>query len=511
MVNRSDSIFAARRFLFVCVLFVTTAIAGGLLSSTARVTAQTEGRVPNYRRIPSPERVAALVDAASRKLNYIPGEVVVRFRAGVTGAGQQRALTSLRSRPSVNTLRWSGRRAVLLDPGEPDARVVAAELRRQPEIAFAEPNYLYRIHDTPNDPGFASHQWNLRTIDMPRAWDINRGGNSNLIVAVVDSGITTTTETFTMKTWSGTAIQDFIVRFATNPDLSSARLVSPIDLVFWEGPVLDTEGHGTHVSGTIGQDTNNSTAEAGIAYNARIMPVKVCLSFWDLQFLMSDMGMPGSPPLDAGGCPDDAVAAGIEYAADNGAKIINLSLGGEEPAQAILEAIRYAVGKGAFVAIAAGNAYEEGNPVEYPAAYGTSVDGAMTVGSVGPSRTRAYYSGTASGVEIAAPGGSFLENGVNGMIWQFAMAETDYLPELTFFPRFDRYTDTPSQGTSMATPHVAGIAALLTSQGVSRPAAVEALIKATALDLGAKGRDDEYGFGLIQPRVALRGFGLITR
>ena len=101
----------------------------------------------------------------------------------------------------------------------PMPRVVAAQLRRQPEVAFAEPNYLYRIHDTPNDPGFESHQWNLRTIDMPRAWDINRGGNSNLIVAVVDSGITTTTETFTMKTWSGTAIQDFNVRFATNPDL----------------------------------------------------------------------------------------------------------------------------------------------------------------------------------------------------------------------------------------------------------------------------------------------------
>jgi serine protease len=496
-------------------LSISSVIAVGIavvlsMSSTERATAQGGGRPP-YRLKLTPQRAAAFLEAAVRRLNHVPGEVVVRFRSGVTRGQQQRALMALRSRPSVNSLRWSGRFAVLADPGEPDARVLAAQLRRQSEVASAEPNYLYRTSVIPNDPGFESRQWNLRAIDMPQVWDINPGGTSGLIVAVVDTGLTTTNETFTFKTWNGTAIQDFAVRFATNPDLSATRIINPVDLIFWDGPVFDTEGHGTHVSGTIGQETNNGLGMAGVAYNVRIMPVKACFSFWDLQFAISEAGIPDSPPLDAGGCPDDAVAAGIEYAADRGAKVINLSLGGDEPSTALLDAIKYAVGKGAFVAISAGNAYEEGNPVEYPAAYAETIAGAMSVGAVGPSRTRAFYSGTASGVEIAAPGGSIFDGGLAGMIWQSSIMESDYLPQLTFFPRFDRYVETPNQGTSMAAPHVAGVAALLLSQGVSRPSAIEALIKATALDLGDEGRDDEFGFGLIQPRLALRGYGLRAR
>jgi serine protease len=324
----------------------------------------------------------------------------------------------------------------------------------------------------------------------------------------VDTGITTVTQNFSFKTWNGTAIQTVAIPYSTNPDLASSRLVTPVDLIFWTGPVLDMVGHGTHVSSTIGEDTNNNLAESGIAYGVKIMPVKVCVGFWEIQFALSAGGTPGRPPLGVEGCPDDAIAQGIQYAADNGAKVINLSLGGEEPSITIQNALKYAVGKGAFIAIAAGNSHDEGNPVEYPAAYGPGIDGAMTVGAVGPSLARSYFSETGPYIEIAAPGGSDREGGAAGAIWQATLYPFDFDQSSVLMPRFDRYAEVPYQGTSMASPHVAGTAALIMSQGVTNPAAIEAVIKRTARDLGPAGRDDEYGYGLIQPRTAIFGFGL---
>jgi serine protease len=241
------------------------------------------------------------------------------------------------------------------------------------------------------------------------------------------------------------------------------------------------------------------------------MPLKACLTFWDFQFALAELGVTGAPPVDVGGCPDTEVAQAIRYAADNGAKVINLSLGGFAPTETMRDALLYAISKGAFLALASGNSFEDGNPVEYPAAYAADIAGAMSVGAVGRTRARAYYSGTASGVEITAPGGDIRQGGVDAMIWQMSIFSPDSTPGRVLFPRFDRYLDTPSQGTSMATPHVAGVAALLMSQGVTNPEAVEALIKATALDLGAAGRDDDFGHGFIQPRLAIRGFGIFTR
>jgi serine protease len=465
----------------------------------------------SYRLRLSPDRVSAFVAAAVQRLNYVPGEVIVRFRDGVTADGQQRALLGLRSRSAASTLRWAGNVAVLQDLGEPDAHLVAADLRRQPEVAWAEPNYLRRPHVEPNDPGYAEFQWNLRSIDMPRVWDINPGGSADLIVAVIDTGITTATEIARIHTWNGSAIQEIDVPYMISPDVSAARFVTPYDFVFWDGPVVDFEGHGTHVAGTIGQDANNNLGEVGMAYNVKLMPLKACLSYWDFQFGMSEAGIPGSPPLDIGGCPDDAVSQAIRYAADNGARIINLSLGGFAASETLRDAILYAVGKGAFLALAAGNGFEDGNPVEYPAAYARDIAGVMSVGAVGRTRARAYYSGTASGVEIVAPGGDDREGGLDGLIWQQSIFPPDFSPGSVLFPRFDRYLDVPSQGTSMAAPHVAGLAALLMSQGVTNPEAVEALIRTTALDLGPAGLDDEFGHGFIQPRLAIRGFGIFTR
>jgi serine protease len=240
------------------------------------------------------------------------------------------------------------------------------------------------------------------------------------------------------------------------------------------------------------------------------MPVKVCIGYWEIRFALSASGYRGVVPPDVGGCSDDAISQGIRYAVDHGAKVLNLSLGGPAGSVILQDALSYAVGKGAFAAIAMGNEFEEGNPVEYPAAYAATIDGAMSVGAVGRSLTRAYYSSTGSHIEIAAPGGNFRDGGAGGLIWQASICPGDFDPTTVIFARFDRYCEVAAQGTSMASPHIAGSAALVMTQGVTNPAAIEALLKKTAKDLGPPGKDDEFGFGLVQPRAALFGFG-ITR
>ena len=138
------------------------------------VKAQTDSWTSPYPLILTPERAAALVQSADRKLGYVPGEVLVKFKPGVTPNGQERALSVLRSRPSVRDLKWIGDVALLRDKNESDATILAFALSRQPEIAYAEPNYLYQTTATPNDPGFAELQWNFRNrlhagaaIDLP--------------------------------------------------------------------------------------------------------------------------------------------------------------------------------------------------------------------------------------------------------------------------------------------------------------------------------------------------------
>jgi subtilisin family serine protease len=504
----------ARHLSFRTRVGIVMLAAGALvLSQPPRLAGQP---APEPMDVMSPDRAAAFVDAAARELDYLPGEVLVKFKDGVEPERQQRALDAVRSRPSIDALEWAGEVAIVRDPSQPDAHILAEQLGSQPEVLYAEPNYL-RHHDaTPNDPGYGPRQWNLQTLDLPNAWDINSGANASVIVAIVDTGITTVNTTMTVATWNGSAIQNISVTYATNPDLSASRLVSPMDFVTNMGAtVLDSDGHGTHVSSTVGEDTNNALLDAGIAYNARIMPVKVCASYWDVQFAFSAGGGRGFVPQTAGGCPASAVGAGIRYAADNGARVINLSLGGSSPSTTEQDAITYAVGKGAFVAIAGGNEKEKGNAVHYPASYAASIDGAMAVAATNRSGNRAYYSNTGSYIEIAAPGGDSRDSDAsgNGFIWQSTIRPSLSDPSAVLFPRFDVYAEIGYSGTSMAAPHVAGLAALLSTQGIKTPAAIEQLIKKTAKFLGTPSdsnshRSDELGFGLIQPRPALFGYGI---
>ena len=465
----------------------------------------------------APERAQAFIDAASRGLDYLPGEVVVKFASGGSVTSRLRALQAVRDRPGANALRWIGDSvAVLRDAGESDAHIIAQELSAQPEVVYAAPNYIRRRLVVPNDKDYGALQWNFQSIDMPHAWDISPGANSGITIAIVDTGVTTFNGSMTFATWNGTDVQTISVPFATNPDLSSARLVKPMDFVTSLGTtVLDTDGHGTHVSSTAGEDTNNGIALACIAYAARIMPVKVCTSYWDVQFSYSASGGRGFVPMDSGGCDDGDLIAGINYAAANGANVINLSLAGPGDDPALLDALKAAVAKGVFVAMAVGNDKEAGNPTEYPAAYGPSVDGAIAVGATNRSGKRAYYSNTGSYVEIAAPGGDDRDSDVfgNGFIWQSTYTSSSNDPASVKFPRFDQYAEVGYEGTSMATPHVAGTAALLMAQGVRTPAVIEALLKRTAKLIGVPSapggsRNDDVGNGLIQPRAALFGFGV---
>jgi serine protease len=298
------------------------------------------------------------------------------------------------------------------------------------------------------------------------------------------------------------------IPYSAAPQLVSAsgasRVVAPRDFIWDDDEPFDFDGHGTHVSGTIGQLTNDSVGTAGVAFNVKLMPVKVIDGFWDFLF--------GSPNEGT----DETVARGIRYAADNGAKIINMSIGRTGPpntAPAVESAIRHAVGRGAFIAIAAGNDFEDGNPLEVIAEIASRVPGAVSVAAVDRNRGHAFYSATASWIELAAPGGSSRGFGVAGAIFQqtFVSEFTDTFlqpPSQFRAPRFDVFRYAPFQGTSMAAPHVAGVAAMLMQQGITDPVAIEEALERTAVDLGAPGRDDTFGFGLVDARAALRGVGM---
>ncbi len=479
------------------------------------------------------ERAQAFVDAAMRRLDYLPGEVIVKFRPFVSASRQQRALNALRGRPDVRDLEWHGSIAVARDRTQPNAHILAQQLSEQPEVAYAEPNYIGRVEPrsadrllpiegasgslprpagAPNDVDYAAYQWNFSLLNMPAAWDIQPGARPDIIVAVVDTGITAAAGSQTFRIWTGSGFEDVSMSFTVNGDLPASRLVAARDFSFLDpgGPVLDMDGHGTHVSGTIGESTNNTALLAGMAYNARIMPIKVCNGYWEIMIARAQSGITGFAPGNVGGCLYSDMAEGIYYAANNGAKVMNISIGGPGSSTALRDALSYAVSQGVFVSISMGNDYLTTNEVSYPARYGQDIEGVMAVGAVGKTLSRAYYSSTGPHCEIAAPGGDGLVGGGAdaGFVWQSTLFTPDQFPSM-IRPRFDRYQKVGYQGTSMAAPHVAGLAALLAAQSPSISAAnIERIIRATAQDLGAPGKDDSFGHGLIQPRTALFGHGI---
>ena len=349
---------------------------------------------------------------------------------------------NLTLRPSSNSA-FARQEVIYLATGEathPRAtRRLLQRLQREALVEYAHPNYQFQAAFVPNDPLY-SQQWNLRAIRMPEAWEISQG--EGVTVAVVDTGVTRV------------------------PDLAQTEFVKGYDFVDDDEDPTDLNGHGTHVAGTLAQSTNNALGVAGVAFKAKIMPVRV---------------------LDANGFGSlSDVVEGIRYAVDHGATVINLSLGSRASARLMEEAVAYAHSKGVTVVAAAGN--ENSSQVSYPARY----PHVIAVSATGPDGTKAPYSNYGVGVDIAAPGGAKTpEHPEYGILQQTINRRNPDEPVFAYF-----------QGTSMAAPHVAGVAALIQAQGIKDPDKVEAILKMSAAPVPGD-KQNFYGAGLLDAARAL--------
>jgi len=388
-------------------------------------------------------------------------EILVKFQKTVTTDNISRLNQKFGCTPK-KTSRFAKVMRIGLGKGV-SAKEMVELYRSSPEVEYAELNYRAWAFFVPNDPYF-SYQWHLDNnnpsyggIHAQAAWELQRG-DPNVIVAVVDTGV---------------AYENY-KNYYQAPDLSSTSFVSGYDFYNDDSHPNDDNGHGTHVTGTIAQSTNNNEGVAGVAFGCSIMPVKVLNSY------------------GSGTYAD--IADGIYFAADHGAEVINMSIGGTADSITLRNAVAYAYEKGVTIVCAAGNEYLNGNPTVYPAAYN---DYCIAVGATRYDQTRSYYSSTGSYVDMAAPGGDLTVDQNNDGYGDGVLQETFNLKPGNFAYYF-------YQGTSMAAPHVSGLAALLLSKGVVDPDKIRLALQSTVRDLGPAGWDEQYGWGLIDAPAALQ-------
>jgi hypothetical protein len=318
-------------------------------------------------------------------------------------------------------------------------------------VEYAELNYIYRAFVEPNDPSYYK-QWAHQKVQSEQAWEIATGG-SNVTIAIIDTGID-----------------------ENHPDLKN-KIVAGYDWVGDDSNPHDLNGHGTHVAGIAAAVTDNGKGIAGMSWGARIMPLRV-LDFEGFGY-------------------NSDITAAINWAVAHHAEVINLSLGGEDQSQSMQNAINSAHTAGTLVVAAMGNYRDEGNPTMYPAAY----QNVMAVASTGPDDIYAFYSQYGSHTDIAAPGGEMgpYTDGIYSTMPTYPVYLTT---NFGFYTNYDYL-----HGTSQASPHVAGLAALLWSADPSlTPDQVQTRIENSAVDLGPSGWDSTYGHGRINAYQTLKAY-----
>lgn len=376
---------------------------------------------------PDPSPLPSVPAAEPMAAQPAPTELLVTFAPDVPVV-QERAVLRSQGAAAADTI--PGTDVVVVPVGEQDPDALAAQLDADPLVLHVEPNHVRTVTAWTDDP-YLDYTWPAFDIlRLPRAWDVGNGVGT--VIAVLDTGV-----------------------FAEHEDLAGAVLPG-WDFVNGDPNPADDHGHGTAVAGIAAARGDNGLGFVGAAWGASVLPVKV---------------------LDGAGHGNDAtVAEGIRWAAEQGADIINLSLGGPGSSTTLRDAMAYAVGLGSVVVVAAGN---DGSAVaQYPAAYAPEIEGVVAVGATDSWGSLTEFSSWGDWVTLAAPG---FDIGFPG-------ADGDYYM---------------GDGTSFAAPYVSGAAALLVAQGASGPAAVEASLTSTARDAGPRGVDPYYGHGVLDVAAAL--------
>ena len=411
------------RFLASTVLIAlgctTAACSPGLrIGATAGVASPvtTAASPPTAASAPTPR--GRRWNAATGSLRLAPSEI-----SGAIGPRERARvvrLSSVNGRPMISVSTAVGPAAT--------AAVIRNAQAAPGSVAVAVDGRRHTLGQPASNDTLRSQQWALNVLSAENTWVHSQG--AGVTVAVIDTGV------------------------SAEPDLAG-QLLPGIDYVSPGGDgTNDQNGHGTHVAGIIAALANNAIGIAGLAPRAKILPVRV---------------------LDGTGSGYDSdIATGIDYAADNGAKVINLSFGGPDNDPILSAAITYAQSKGALIVAAAGNSKTTGNAPSYPAAY----PGVLAVGATDSTSAVAYFSNTGAYVQIAAPGVGIVSTYPGGYA--------------------------TLSGTSMASPYVAATAALVESADPALTAtAVAADLTKTADDLAPKGRDDASGAGLVDPLNAV--------
>ena len=371
-----------------------------------------------------------------------------------------------------------------------DTLRMAKKMRSLKQFEHVEPNFIHKAFSVPNDPLYINQKWHYEQINMPKAWDRSTGAGT-VKVAVIDTGVMMNHPD--LQGQLTTDGYDFI-RGADNSGDGDGPDSDPSDpgdgrdnILCPDSPDLISSFHGTHVAGTVGAPGNNSKGVTGVNWNVDIMPIRVLGCLWGddrdiIDAILYAAGLPNSQNVFP----------------DSPADIINLSLGGPGSSIFTEQAVNAAREAGVIVIAAAGNEALEGNPISYPASY----TGVVSVGATNPDGNRAGYSQYNDQVDVAAPGGyGFSDpNATNsGRVFStWAKINSDGSISSSH---------THMNGTSMAAPHVAGVASLMKGlYPALSPTDFDAalILGFSTIDYGTSGKDRHFGYGLIDADKALQ-------